>query len=149
MANANTFRSDLEVDLNWGPGILDVGRLEIFHPYGALEATLAERAVLAKREREDLPRFASCIQKASGPVAFIRYLHVKTGKRSRGIGSAMLQKALQVMRENGISQAFVLASADEGWQEDLEKFYRENGFRMLAQRCRDNSLSFMGITLRT
>jgi len=117
---------------------------------GSLGARLAERETLARQMVEDnLPLVAACIRRSpSGSIGYILDLHVMESGRSRGIGSRILQKALEVMREHGILEVLVLASADDPeWQGDLEEFYKASGFRKLQDGCMDNDLVFMRASL--
>lgn len=63
-------------------------------------------------------------------VGYIRNLRVEPELRGRGLGSAMVARALEAMREGGIRRVFLHPSPDPPERMgDLVRFYEELGFR--------------------
>jgi GNAT superfamily N-acetyltransferase len=61
----------------------------------------------------------------SGPVVLLEELYVRPDVRSRGIGHALLERAMELARERG-SQTFEI-NVDEG-DTDARRFYEAHGF---------------------
>jgi GNAT superfamily N-acetyltransferase len=77
----------------------------------------------------------------SGPYYWLKDLDVIEGSRRRGIGSQLLERLIEVAREQGIKGVLTQV----GWNRLEEKeinmrFYRKNGFVVIEPSLREDLL---------
>jgi len=115
------------------------GEFTIETPGGSLILVdfLARREAARNMRDNDRPAFARCIDGA-GLVGFVAELHVNPDEgRGKGIGSRLLTKAMDKLRELGIRTVFLRAvPLSPELHPDLLRFYRRHGFDVAAQ-CMD------------
>jgi len=97
----------------------------------------------------DRPAFASCID-GPGLVGFVAELHVNRHEgRGKGIGSRLLSKALDKLRELGIRSVFLRAvPLSPELRTDLLRFYGRHGFE-IALDCMDEPPGYYPILQAT
>lgn len=104
-------------------------RVEIGTPrHGAyLDAIVGDPDDVSEVLYEDgWPGLANRIDSVTCPVAYIELLEVRL--RGRGIGGALLRRALDAFKSLGVCKVFLHAAPMRGKRDELFKFYRTYGF---------------------
>jgi GNAT superfamily N-acetyltransferase len=113
---------DFNVEFDWpspGTAVLTERLREVLAGGDALALLAGEPAVAVA-----LVTFRPSVWDA-GPVALLEELYVRPPERGRGIGHAVLERALALARERG-SETFEI-NVDEG-DVDARRFYEAHGF---------------------
>jgi predicted N-acetyltransferase YhbS len=92
-----------------------------------LDAYVDEGRVLVAREGDDVVGHLQLVATGGGDVVEIKNMAVATAHQGRGIGRALVERALEVSRDDGARRVVVATgTADVG---NL-RFYQRLGFRM-------------------
>lgn len=130
-------KDEIEVETDWESSS-GIGTLIAETSEGQLRAHVGEASVLASHYSDEFPKMARCIQRSGWPAAYIYVIEVTSKRRGRGVGSALLSAALLECWERGIRTVFLHASPEEGYEEELIKFYADRGFKP-ALSCDDGN----------
>lgn len=105
-------------------------RLEIDSPQGFLVATLGPSKSIADMfGHEQNPARWKFLRSLKAPVAWIDSIKIRKGFRDQGMGTLLMNTALQVMAESGIRYVVLSPRPEsEESRERLDNFYRRFGF---------------------
>lgn len=81
---------------------------------------------------------AACMNAAGGTAGWIEDLKVSRGMRGKGLGTALLEAALEELHELGVDHVWLFAGPEsERWMAPLLRFYRRHGFDQALPECGD------------
>lgn len=136
------------------PGILfldvDVRREKKIGFGSYLRARIGESGLLAADVAEhDDSEVAACMAKDAGRLlAFISEVYVDPDKRSQHVGTTILTKALQVLKDEKVYKVFLApVSSEDEWQSTLIRFYIKNGFIVEGECSGDPNFPVMSKVL--
>ena len=66
-------------------------------------------------------------------VAWLNAIEVTSGKRGKGVGSALLRRALRELEKRKVGLVFLHAMADYGYAEKLGSWYEAHGFSLVGE----------------
>jgi ribosomal protein S18 acetylase RimI-like enzyme len=103
--------------------------MELTDGVGQIEGTFqGENVILAVRDGEQLAGFCWCVffDPGTGLEGEVAEVYVDTEHRGRGIARALVQSAVELFREKGVTLGYVWTRPDN---ETAIRLYRAAGFR--------------------